>query len=244
MTKTRINPEEQQALILRSAAKIIEASSLLDFTMSAIAKEAGISIGSLYKHVQTKEDVLLALATEMFRNHAWRFQRAFALPLTTPERLIAVNLADNEMVGLYAFESNLELMVTNEAILERGSAGWLERMYQAERHSYDICLDLLAEAERRGELRCEGEPGACFDLIITGIWAMTVGFLHVNRQIGKLGNYRAGLTGAGPNAPEGPQVQAVKAFLNSFSWETPLSDAGIRKACDQLVEIGHRKPEG
>ena len=51
--------QQQEDMILSAAEKSIENSSLLDFTMSAIAKGAGLSMGSVYKHVQSKEVFIL-----------------------------------------------------------------------------------------------------------------------------------------------------------------------------------------
>ena len=56
----RFSPEEQEKLIICAAITTIVQSSLLDFSMSKIAKLAGLSMGSVYKFVQCKEDVLIA----------------------------------------------------------------------------------------------------------------------------------------------------------------------------------------
>ena len=64
----RYSPEEEQELVLDAAVGCIEESSLLGFTIGAIAKRAGLSVGSLYKHVQSKEDLLVALATRQARH--------------------------------------------------------------------------------------------------------------------------------------------------------------------------------
>lgn len=45
----KYSPEEELTRILAAAERCINDTSLLDFTMSALAKEAGISIGSVYK---------------------------------------------------------------------------------------------------------------------------------------------------------------------------------------------------
>lgn len=63
----KYSAEQQEEMILSSAAQAIEETSLLDFSMSSVAKLAGLSMGSVYKFVQCKEDVLIALATQMFQ---------------------------------------------------------------------------------------------------------------------------------------------------------------------------------
>jgi AcrR family transcriptional regulator len=52
----KFSPQQQEEKILTAAAQCIAETSLMDFTMSSIAKRAGLSMGSIYKHIQTKED--------------------------------------------------------------------------------------------------------------------------------------------------------------------------------------------
>jgi AcrR family transcriptional regulator len=73
--------EHQEEAILEAAARCIEASSLLDFTMAAISKEVGLSMGSIYKHIQSKEDVLLALGTRSRLHFGALVRKVIALPL-------------------------------------------------------------------------------------------------------------------------------------------------------------------
>jgi len=49
------SPQEQEDMILCAAAKCVQQTSLLDFTMSAIAKEAGVSNGTLFNNFATKQ---------------------------------------------------------------------------------------------------------------------------------------------------------------------------------------------
>ncbi|MFT7430375.1 MAG: AcrR family transcriptional regulator, partial [Colwellia sp.] len=79
--------EEQEKLILFAAVTAIEKSNVLDFSMSSIAKSAGLSMGSVYKFVQCKEDLLIVLATKMYQEKYRVVSQVLALPLTTPERI-------------------------------------------------------------------------------------------------------------------------------------------------------------
>lgn len=87
--------QEQEALILKAAVKCIEASSLLDFTMSAISKEAEISMGSVYKHIKSKEDVLVALGYYSQIHFMELVNKVMALPLPFIARLRMASLPNN-----------------------------------------------------------------------------------------------------------------------------------------------------
>ena len=56
----KYSPQEQEEIILNAAAECISQTSVLDFTMSAVSKAAKLSMGSIYKHVQCKEDIIFA----------------------------------------------------------------------------------------------------------------------------------------------------------------------------------------
>ena len=129
---SRYSAEQQEQLIINAGIKAIQSSSLLGFKMSDIAKYAGISMGSVYKHVQSKEDVLLALATAHFRNMHENFTAIYQLPLTTPERYIALNLVDKGKPDLFPFASHLEMLITNDAILSCGSDFSKHRVYSSD----------------------------------------------------------------------------------------------------------------
>ncbi len=124
----KYSAEQQEEMILSSAAQAIEETSLLDFSMSSVAKLAGLSMGSVYKFVQCKEDVLIALATQMFQEKQRVFKQVLALPLTTPERLIAISLLDFSKVQMFSFDDQLESIVNTRAIMKRSSRRWLEHM--------------------------------------------------------------------------------------------------------------------
>ena len=73
----KYSPQEQEEIILNAAAECIAETSLLDFTMSSISKAAKLSMGSIYKHVQCKEDIIFALATSVFQFQSNIFSQIF-----------------------------------------------------------------------------------------------------------------------------------------------------------------------
>ena len=127
----KCSPCEQEKMILEAAEQSIAESSLLDFSMSSISKKAKLSMGSVYKHVQSKEDVLIALASFMFCKERALFEQLLSLPLTTPEKIIALSLLDKEKVQIYCFESQLGDMVGSKDLLDRGSEKLFSRMHKA-----------------------------------------------------------------------------------------------------------------
>ncbi len=237
----KYSPQAQEEMVLKAAAACIKETSLLDFTMSAISKQAGLSMGSVYKQVQTKEDVLVALATQHFARMRDLFDEILCLPLSMPERLIAVHLVDPEKVQSHSFDAHLEMLVGNEALLLRASRGWHERMTQQDLAIEDVFASNMEQACEEGQLLvAEDEKEEVLAQLCASLWSLHVGYMQVNMQ-----RHSRTLLGTPvplpyPLAIGDPLVQSIKRLLNTFPWKTALDDAGIQRACDALEEKGFR----
>lgn len=237
----KFNPEQQLEMILAAAAACIEESSLLDFTMSSISKEAGLSMGSIYKHIQSKEDVLVALATRMYDNLHRVFTEVMALGLPCPVRLIAIQLLDFEKVGMFCFDDHLETLVANEAMLRRASTSWREKMRKADEAVEALCHNSIVSALGNGELEAEGQDTAALvEEVMVGSWSMHVGFIHVARQ--RLARqFDADSTQLPfPLQVSDGIVQAQKRLLNTYRWKQRVDDTDIHKACELMEARGLR----
>lgn len=235
----RFTPEEQLQLILDAAANCIERSSLLDFTMSAISKEAGLSIGSIYKHVQSKEDVLVALATGMYRHLYKIFSQILAFDLTIAEHLIALQLFCPYKSSLYSFAGNLDMLVSNEAVVQRASKPWLDDMYRIEVSIENMIMDKLLQGLSEGSMNIdEDEYAAMTEEVHIGVWSLGVGFVQVAQQRharqGSFNEYELPF----PLDMHHCIVRSSKRLINSYPWKSPLTDSGIEKVCI-LLEVNN-----
>ncbi len=229
--------QEQEDLILQSAAKCIEASSLLDFTMAAISSEAGLSMGSIYKHIQSKEDVLVALG---YRSHI-HFEKlartVLALPLPITARIVAVQLVDAQHNSPYSFGSQLMALLGNEAILRRASPGWLEKYLTRDIAVERLFQQQLLEAANSGELNIEAANRELLvNEITTAIWSLCVGHTQVTRQR----NVRTLVAETLRLETNSTIVRALQRLMNPYPWRTPLTDELLELASRMLTEHGLR----
>ncbi|PKG38008.1 TetR/AcrR family transcriptional regulator [Psychromonas sp. Urea-02u-13] len=237
----RFSAQEQETLIINAAIKAIEESSLLDFSMSAVAKLAGLSMGSVYKFVQCKEDVLIALATRMYQERHLVFKKVLSLPLTTPERLIAMSLLDCSKVDMYTFGNQLESIVNNEALMKRCSARWLTQMINCGERCQNLFQQFLQNAADSGELTSGNRD---IEEIKIGIWSLSVGYfqsvrLHLDRHNEEQDNTNiaAQITeNAFVLAPNDAHVCNMRRLINSYDWKQNISDNDIKKVCLQLSD--------
>lgn len=213
----------------------------MDFTMSSIATRAGLSMGSIYKHIQSKEDVLVALATNMFKSQHRVCEKLLALPLSMPEKLLAFGLLTPEKYRLYPFDAHLEMLIGNEAVLKRASSGWIEKMMRVEEPLEQLFHDAILDAADCGELALNGQQReALVEEILVALWSMNVGFFQVTFQ-----RHARAIVGEAaelpfPLAADAPFTRAVQRLLNSYQWQQPLSEQGINNLCQLLEREGLR----
>lgn len=240
----RFSTQEQETLIINAAIQAIDESSLLDFSMSAIAKLAGLSMGSVYKFVQCKEDVLIALATRMYQQRHCVFQKVLALPLTTPERLVAMSLLDCSKVQTYAFDNQLESIVNTEAMMKRCSARWLTQMTACGDRCQNMFQQFLQNAADSGELTSGNRD---IEEINIGIWSLSVGYfqsvsLHLHRR-NQLQDDISGEATEQTCAANGfvladndVHIRNMKRLINSYDWQQLISDNDLKKVCQVLSD--------
>ena len=234
-------PQEQEDIILDAAASCIEASSLLDFTMSAISKESGFSMGTIYKHIQSKEDVLVALAYRMYTHLLNTFKEIQSLPLPTPERLMAISLICKEKVYLYEFDDQLGSLVVSKAVLQRASKGWLEKMIQTDKAVEESFANIIREAYATGELIVDADQkDSLVEEINVGLWSMCVGFTQVAVQLDARNIIGQGKEIALTVNPDSLIIKNTQRLINSYPWKTPITSVSIENICRTLEEKGLR----
>ena len=229
----RFSADEQEKLIICAAIKAIEESSLLDFSMSAIAKLAGLSMGSVYKFVQCKEDVLIALATRMYQQRQQTFKKVLSLELTTPERIIATSLLDFSKVQMYNFDSQLESIVNTDAMMKRCSSRWLTQMIACGERCQIMFQSFLQIAATSGELT-SGERD--IEEINLGTWSLSVGYFQTVRlhQSWRNDLNEPAEEQAFVLAPDDLHIKNLVRLVNTYDWQQKIGQQDIENVCHAL----------
>lgn len=231
--------EDQEKMILNAAVSVIEKTSLLDFSMSAIAKLAGLSMGSVYKFVQCKEDVLVALATKMYQEKQKIFTQVLSLPLTTPERIIANSLLDLSKVQMYSFDDQLESIVNTRAMMKRCSRRWLDQMIACGKVCEGIFQGFLQAAADSGELHSDGSD---IEEISLGTWSLAVGYFQTVRlhQCWQNDADMENNESLPALAPDNIHIRSMQRLVNTYQWQHKVNDDDILKICQCLTNKGLR----
>lgn len=234
----RFTPEEEQEIVLDAAVACIEGSSLLGFTIGAIAKQAGLSVGSLYKHVQSKEDLLVALATRLARHTRRLYGEVLGADLSSPQRIIALSLLDPEKTRLFNFDEHLNTLVCSDAILRRASGQWLGQMREAAESIDQLFAEFFHAAGASGELTVKDEDE--LNTLSMGCWSMCAGFQHIALMRHVRGSERQEGLLQYPLEPDDYPIVCTQRLLNTYQWQAPLTRVGIDKACATLAAMGYR----
>ena len=196
--------------------------------------------------MQCKEDVLIALATRMYQQRQGVFRKVLALPLTTPERIIATSLLDFSKVHMYSFDNQLESIVNTEAMMKRCSERWLTQMITCGERCQTMFQQFLQTAADSGELVSGYRD---IEEINVATWSLSVGYfqtvhMHQNMQNVLDENIKDNAPrctkGILMLAPDDHHINAMKRLVNSYDWQQKVTANDITNICEHLVDADLR----
>lgn len=233
----KFSPEQQQAMILDAAVQCIQESSITDFTMAKIARLAGLSMGSVYKFVQSKEDIALALAFQSFRHASSVFERVLNLPLSTPEKMLAVTLIAPKKLQCFEFDYELQSYATNEAVIKRASSLWSGKMIEACNLCEQAFKLAIMEGINAGELKEVPNLSEVIEEIIVSGWALTVGYEQVLRVKQQQQIIEGTASLLEPLAVNDPIIRSTIRLLNSYPWQSPITPDSLERIEQALINL-------
>ena len=236
----KFSAQEQQTMVLNAAAETINESSVTDFTMAKVARLAGLSMGSVYKFVQSKEDMILALACQSFGHVSSIFEKVLKLPISAPERILAISLISPKKLQYFSFDYELQSYATNEAVLRRASPMWTDKLISSCESCKHIFKISMTEGISAGELKPVPNLSEVIEEIIISSWAMMVGYEHVQRvkQTNKIIEGTESLLE--PLTFNDTIIRSLVRLLNSYPWQQPIDEASFKRVEAELIKLDLR----
>jgi AcrR family transcriptional regulator len=136
--------------ILTAARNLLEQRGLEAMTMEEIAAAAGVAKGTLYLYFQSKDDLILAMMSQVGENLLQDVESSLQAPGTPPEKLI-------RMVAVllrYLDRERLLFPVYAREVLQRkqkSRAGFWWQIQKMEEKFVSLMTDLLAEGIAAGQ---------------------------------------------------------------------------------------------
>jgi len=222
MTKQEKLQEREEHFLL-SARTIVARDGIFDFKMTDIAKEAKYSVGTLYIHFQSKEDVVIALACASIKDTLRYFQEINLLDIPFRDKLLAYPFVSQIRRKNENFISELEQLVTNSCVRNRASK---QRSME-----YDMLLKQpLALVEETIENACKSEfshpmdPGFLKNNLLFGLWSLSLGELSISEL---------NIFEKKELSPTNPFVQNCVTLINSYDWKDTLEEQRV----EEIIEI-------
>ncbi|MGF1909965.1 TetR/AcrR family transcriptional regulator [Vibrio kasasachensis] len=232
---------DEEQLILNATANSIFETSLIDFKMSSIAKNAGISMGSVYKHIQSKEDVLVALAVQITQQSLNVITDVLKLPYPLSSKIVALNLVSHESMYIYPFGYQLFTMLNSLNLLNKASQTWIDKLAKVSAQIHDCFEQVLSHAIEQGELNCdEGERDSLIEEFMLTHWILNVGFPLVARHSCNPNMLKATCNLDHQISLEHPFIKATLRVTNSYPWSNPASRQDLNEIEKILISRGIR----
>jgi AcrR family transcriptional regulator len=204
----------REQLFIQTAQEMIREDGLLHLQMSRLAEACEYATGTLYQHFASKEDLLLAIATEDLKRRAAAFVAIPDLPLSSRERMLAVVITDIDFVTSNPDHFRLIQYVSTEVIWDSASTERRDALLEEGAPLSDAVARVVADAVAEGDL--PRQPQWRPVELAAGTWCLTTGMhtlVHANGM----------LESCSVRDPYALLLHHSQALLNGLGWQ-PLTD--------------------
>jgi len=185
-TTRREQTRHREQSILASARGVVRTLGFLRMRISEVAKAAGVSVGTFYTHFESREDLIMALASQALQGRLDGFQAVFADDsLGSAERLVVAVCVDFLFSVDHPELFAAEQLCATPSVWDGGSARRASELssYHAEimRHISTAARDAID----RGEFEPWADREAQAASIDRGIWTLMAGSAHVRATVAR-----------------------------------------------------------
>lgn len=216
---------EREQLFLTAARELIRQDGLLNLQMARIAEKCDYAVGTLYQHFGSKEDLLVALATDNAQHRVELFRRVDEWQAPTRDRMMGIAVADLMFVHLYPEHFRLAQLAFTEVVWQAASAERRRLALEAGEPLGQICDGIVEEAVRCGDLQMNGLSPTELGF---GLWAMTLGSHSIVHVEGILEQ-------SDVRNPYGLMMRHLHCLMNGLGWQ-PLFDPTDTAALEEKTK--------
>lgn len=205
--------QERETLILKTARAMIREQGFLDLKMSRLAQAVAYSVGTLYTHFKTKEDLLVALAVQSIGWRATLFERVQKAGRRSRDRIYGILIARLVLAEADPAIFDIEQLASSPSIWSRAASENYRAMVAGEQQCSDVVVSIIRDGLANGDLNLTQAQETD---IVFGLWGITVGFHRLTESFADI--HQVGLDDA---------TAAVRTnyllLLDSYGWKPKQS---------------------
>jgi AcrR family transcriptional regulator len=202
---------QRELLILDTARNILAEEEVSDLTIDRIAQAIEYSRATVYQHFKSKEDIILALATQNLYLQADLLKQAVEFEGNTREKLYAVGLAAGL---LWPSHLKMELIMHTSSLRSKASQRWKQELTEAEKQCLAPTVSLINQACLDGHFSLPADMTP--EELVFSLWSMTFGSFVVMNSEKPLANLKV-------KKPVHSIMITLQAALDGLGWK-PLSN--------------------
>lgn len=226
---TRARRQEEFArrekMFLQEAHRQICQEGLLSLHMAKVARACSYATGTLYQHFASKEDLLLALSTELMETRLNYFRRAVEWRAASRERQFAMSVADMLFAKRHPEHFQLAQYVGTQVVWGAASESRRQVTLEACAPISSLVTSIVDDAAAAGDLQLHDRRAIEMTL---GPWTMTLGMHTLVHSDGLMDVFELA-------EPYRLLLRHLHLLLNGMGWQ-PLVDAYDDKQLDASIE--------
>lgn len=207
----------------------------MDLKMSEVAKQAQFSMGTVYSHFSSKEDLLLGCTIDISRTITSVFHQVLNSPAPAMERLLTLNMAIWLCYARQPHHYFLRQLAMTPEIWQRASTGRAQVLDGIYHEMSQMVAALIIELiEENPAITDNNREDALADILM-GIWSLGEGLFQIS------------MSGFGLKQPSLQKdngfsllTSNLAKYLQGWGWKTPFSPAMIENCnlqAEQVVSI-------
>ena len=169
---------QREAAIIQSALSLYIEKGFLDLKMSEVAKAAGFSMGTVYSHFSSKEDLLLGCAITMARIMATIFQETLVSSASAMEQLLTLKIAIWLCDAREPHRYFLRQLAMTPDIWQRASAARVDELNDIYYALSEVVADLIRQMIQQNPSFTESSEETVNDILM-GIWCLGEGLFQI-----------------------------------------------------------------
>ncbi len=223
LTRKEREYRDREAHILSVASQMLRRDGYLKLNMDRVGQAIEYAKGTVYRHFDNKEDIIVALGVQMFAHEVSLFARAASLQAISRERFTACGVALELHHRLYPEHMQVQRICGTPSLFEKARAERQTQLRDLEGQCMATIATICQDAIQAGELVLD--PDVTPEMVIFGPWAAFTG-----AQV--LMDANIPLVENGIADVRGTLWLSVQRMVDGFGWQ-PLSTrhdySGVRQ---------------